>query len=113
MPYFALVLPGKSMHVEAKCYNLSGEVMLNTNKSKACSCKAGVAFGYRLEQRLRFPRAGDRMTERKKARKMLPRVAANPGKPEGKFTLAKLFKPLAPGKTNKHSLLKMSSNNCL
>ena len=37
----------------------------------------------------------DRMTEQKKARKMLPRVAVHLGKAEWKFTLAKLFKLLA------------------
>ena len=42
----------------------------------------------------------DRMTKRKKAQKMLPRVAFHIGKAEWKFTLAKLFKPLALGKTN-------------
>ena len=68
-------------------------------------------FFYNIAKRKR--KNIDRMTERKRAQKLLPRVAVHLGKAEWKFTLARLFKPLAPGKTNKHNFPKMSSNNCL
>ena len=50
----------------------------------------------------------DHMSERKKARNILPCVAVHLGEAEGKSTLAKLFTPLDLEKTNE---LKISSHN--